>query len=227
MHMPSDQQRVLNETEERIREVALRLFAQKGFPATGTREIASEVGLTVAGLYYYVGTKEELLLNIVLETSGTLLQSALLIGAGDGLPEQKLALLMLLHVWFHGEHALEASVINTELRSLSGEAHARALNLRDRYESVWREVIAQGNAGGIFQVQDVKLGAIALIEMGRGLSHWYHPQGDLTLREICYMHADWALGLVRAARDGKVVRATDLELVDPQGLYLNGGPTVG
>src|SRR5437879_1060019 len=62
MHVSSTQRRELNETEKRIREGALRLFGQKGFQATTTRELAAEAGLTVAGLYYYVGTKEELLL---------------------------------------------------------------------------------------------------------------------------------------------------------------------
>ncbi len=34
------------------------------------------------------------------------------------------------------------------------------------------------------------------------------------------MHADWALGLVRAVRDGKPVQVADLNLVDPKELYL-------
>ena len=51
MQIPSNQQQPLNETEERIRAAALRLFGQKGFQATSTRELAAEAGLTVAGLY--------------------------------------------------------------------------------------------------------------------------------------------------------------------------------
>jgi hypothetical protein len=73
---------------------------------------------------------------------------------------------------------------------------------------------------GIFQVQNAKLAAIALIEMCNGVSYWYRPQGELTLTQVCYMHADWALGLVRAVRDGKPVRMADLNLVDPKELYL-------
>src|SRR5947208_7796949 len=104
MHIPSNQRRVVNGTEERIREVALRLFARQGFQATGIREIASEVGLTVSALYYYVGTKEELLLDILRDTAESVLPSALQIAASTEPPEKKLALLVLLHVWFHGEH---------------------------------------------------------------------------------------------------------------------------
>ncbi len=148
--------------------------------------------------------------------------SALRIAAGTELPEQKLALLVLLHVWYNGEHAQQMQVANTELRSLSGEARQRVLDLRDRYDAVWREIVTQGNVMGIFQVQNAKLAAFALIEMCNGVSNWYRPHGELTLAQICYMHADWALGLVRAIRDGKPVRVADLELVDPKELYLPG-----
>ncbi|MFL5657715.1 MAG: TetR/AcrR family transcriptional regulator [Ktedonobacteraceae bacterium] len=214
------QRRGLNGTEERIRDVALRLFARQGFQATGIREIASEAGFTVSALYYYVGTKEELLLDILRDTAISMLTSALRIQEATATPDQKLALLVLLHVWFNGEHAQQMQVANTELRSLRGEARQLVLDLRDRYDAVWREVIAQGSAMGIFQVENAKLAAIALIEMCSGVSYWFRSNGELTLTQVCYMHADWALGLVRAVRDGKPVRAADLEIVDPKELYL-------
>lgn len=220
MQIPSNQRRVVNGTEERIREVALRLFARQGFQATGIREIAAEAGFTVSALYYYVGTKEELLLDILLNTATSMVTSALRIGASTEPPEQKLASLVLLHVWYNGEHAQQMQVANTELRSLSGEARELVLDLRDRYDAIWREAIEQGSATGVFQVDNAKLAAIALIEMCNGVSYWFRSHGELTLTQVCYMHVDWALGLVRAMRDGKPVRATDLDLVDPKELYL-------
>ena len=220
MQQSSYQPRVLNETEKRIREVALRLFAQKGFEATSTREIAAEAGLTVAGLYYYVGTKEELLLHIVLDISNALLRSAVSISAGNDSAEQKLARLVQLHVWFHGAYAQASRVVDIEIRALTGEAREQAQRIRDQYEAEWRSAVAQGNAAGVFEGQDAKLAAIALIEMGRGISHWYNPHGNLSLPDICHMYVDWALGLLRATRDGKPLRASDLNLGNPAELYL-------
>src|SRR6202165_1651934 len=144
MQIPSNQQHPLNETEERIRTAALRLFSQKGFQATSTRELAAEAGLTVAGLDYYVGTRGPLRLAITRDAKEALRHSARRIGASDEAPERKLALLVQLHMWFHGEHALESRVVNTELRGLSGGARQRALELRDGYEAVWRAILAQG-----------------------------------------------------------------------------------
>ncbi|MBL0310923.1 MAG: TetR/AcrR family transcriptional regulator [Bacteroidetes bacterium] len=47
-------------TEERIKEAARKLFTQKGYEATRTREIAEEAGMNLALLNYYFRSKEKL-----------------------------------------------------------------------------------------------------------------------------------------------------------------------
>ncbi len=47
-------------TEEKIKEAARKLFTQKGFAATRTREIAEEAGINLALLNYYFRSKEKL-----------------------------------------------------------------------------------------------------------------------------------------------------------------------
>ena len=59
---PSEQDGTARQsTRERILEVALRLFTEKGYDATSLREIAEELGVTKAALYYHFRTKEEIL----------------------------------------------------------------------------------------------------------------------------------------------------------------------
>jgi AcrR family transcriptional regulator len=48
-------------TKERIFDVALALFAQKGFDAVSMREIAEAAGIRKATLYYYFTTKDDIL----------------------------------------------------------------------------------------------------------------------------------------------------------------------
>lgn len=50
----------------RILEAAKRLFAEKGFQGTTTREIAAEAEVSESSIFTYFGTKEELLVRIVL-----------------------------------------------------------------------------------------------------------------------------------------------------------------
>ena len=54
-------------TEERIKEAARKLFTQKGFAATRTRDIAEEAGLNLALLNYYFRSKQRLFDLIMME----------------------------------------------------------------------------------------------------------------------------------------------------------------
>jgi len=54
-------------TEERIKEAARKLFTQKGFAATRTRDIAEEAGLNLALLNYYFRSKQKLFDLIMME----------------------------------------------------------------------------------------------------------------------------------------------------------------
>jgi len=55
-------------TEEKIKEAARRVFTQKGYAATRTRDIAEESGINLALLNYYFRSKEKLFDIIMLET---------------------------------------------------------------------------------------------------------------------------------------------------------------
>jgi len=54
-------------TEERIKEAARKVFTQKGYAATRTRDIAEEAGLNLALLNYYFRSKEKLYDMIMIE----------------------------------------------------------------------------------------------------------------------------------------------------------------
>ena len=54
-------------TEERIKEAARKLFTQKGFAATRTRDIAEEAGINLALLNYYFRSKQKLFDIIMME----------------------------------------------------------------------------------------------------------------------------------------------------------------
>ena len=56
----------MNDTKEKILDVAQRLFTVKGYDKVTLREIADEVGVTKAALYYYFDSKEKLLETLVL-----------------------------------------------------------------------------------------------------------------------------------------------------------------
>ena len=55
----------VRDTRTAIRDVAIRMIAAKGFDHTSLREVAAEVGITKASLYYHYSSKVDLLAAIV------------------------------------------------------------------------------------------------------------------------------------------------------------------
>jgi AcrR family transcriptional regulator len=53
------------DAETHIREISLDLFAERGFSAVTTKDIADATGYNPAMIYYYFGSKEELFRNAV------------------------------------------------------------------------------------------------------------------------------------------------------------------
>ena len=62
-------------TEQKIIRAADKLFTQKGYAATKTREIAEEAGTNLALLNYYFGSKENLYKKVVKEKFSILLDA--------------------------------------------------------------------------------------------------------------------------------------------------------
>ncbi|GAA3600484.1 TetR family transcriptional regulator [Nonomuraea rosea] len=53
------------DTRARIQQIALRLFTEQGYEATSLREIAEELGVTKAALYYHFKTKDDIVASLV------------------------------------------------------------------------------------------------------------------------------------------------------------------
>ncbi|MFB2119844.1 TetR/AcrR family transcriptional regulator [Parapedobacter sp. 2B3] len=60
-------------TEEKIKEAARKVFTQKGYAATRTRDIAEEAGINLALLNYYFRSKEKLFEMVIMEKMQLLL----------------------------------------------------------------------------------------------------------------------------------------------------------
>jgi len=60
-----DDQERSHDTRSRLRLLALKLFAEQGYEKTSLREIAEQLGVTKAALYYYFKSKEDIVRSLV------------------------------------------------------------------------------------------------------------------------------------------------------------------
>jgi AcrR family transcriptional regulator len=184
------------ETADRIRQAALRLFSRRGFEATGIRDVARDADISTAGLYHYIGGKQDLLLDIIRSAMHDLHAMGEMAVSTAATPPAKLAAITRVHVLFHGSHQLEAVVGDSDLRSLTGSSRAIAIQLRDEYEALWTDVLAEGLASGDFHMEEPSLVRLALMQMATGVAYWFNPAGELALGVIADQFADLALRMV-------------------------------
>lgn len=185
-------------TVERLLQAAAHAFADKGFHATTTRDIASGAGLSPAGVYVHFGSKEELLFNLSRsghESAVRLLRSAI----NDGrTPAAQLANIMARFSEWHVEQYQVARVVQYEHHHLTPDHHAEVLALRKEMDSLVRDVLDRGVTDGAFTVDDSADTALALLSIVVDVARWYSPTIRRTPAEIGSTNAALALRLVGA-----------------------------
>lgn len=185
-------------TDVAIREAALHLFSTVGFNGTGIRLIAQEAGISLASLYHYMSSKEDLLVAIMRSNIEGLLREADRACAGVTDARGRIEALVAAHITIHATRSEECVVSDTELRALSAPMRDDIVVERDRYERKWREAIEQGIADGSFAHVDVAIASKALLQMCTGVAHWFDPGGRLDIAGLKDRYAEMALGLLGA-----------------------------
>src|SRR5438105_10727946 len=87
------------ERGEEVYAAALRLFMEKGYHATSMQDIAAAVGLYKGSLYHYIGSKEDLLVQVFERAMTGLVRDAEHIATDLALrPSEQLRRIVTLHV---------------------------------------------------------------------------------------------------------------------------------
>lgn len=175
-------------SDQRYREIlerAARLIFQSGYEATSMQEIAEACGLTKAGLYHHIKTKEALLLAIM-HYGMDLFDDQVLAKVSDiPDPVERLRACMARNIALVTQDSTkEVTIILHEHQTLTGSA-AQEINVRKkRYvtflESTFREAIDRG------QIRAVEPTVAAFSFLGTVLwtYKWYREGGKLTPSQI-------------------------------------------
>lgn len=173
---------------ERLRlilERAARVICQRGFEATSMQEIAVACGLTKAGLYHHVKTKEALLLAIM--HYGMDLFEELVIDRTRGIedPLERLRATMALNVELVTQgSSKEVTIILHEHQTLTGAAQ-REINARKKtyvrfLEDAFREAAERRQIRPV----DPTLAAFSFLGVVLWTYKWYRTDGRLTPRQL-------------------------------------------
>ena len=191
----------------RLVEAAIDAFAERGYHATTTRDIATRVGMSPAALYVHFPSKVALLVQISRhghEAAAELVDRSIA-AAPD--PVTGLREAVADFAAWHARHHRMARIVQNELFALPEGDRAEVIRLRRRIERRVEEQLAAGVAAGLMTVPDVRGVARALLSLGVDVARWYSPDGRDTPEAIGALYADLASRMV-AARDPRAPART-------------------
>ncbi|MET9484895.1 TetR/AcrR family transcriptional regulator [Streptomyces sp. NPDC006638] len=191
---------VAPEAARRLMVAAVEAFAERGYHATTTRDIASRAGMSPAALYIHFKTKEELLHRI--SRIGHDRALALLTDAADGggTATRRLDEVVRRFVRWHAERHTTARVVQYELDALAPEHRAEIVELRRRSDAVVRRILTDGVRDGEFDVPDVPGTTLAVLSLCIDVARWFNVAGRRTADEVGALYADLVLRMVTARK---------------------------
>ena len=179
---------------------AARLFSERGYHGTSMQHLADALGLLRGSLYAHIGSKEELLFEVVDAGADRFIERGLRAARAPASAASRLRALLVGHAETAIEHLDAATVFLNEWRYLSHEPRAIVKAKRDRYEAIARAIVSDGIAAGEFRRDvDVSLAARLVLSAGNWIYTWYRPDGELSPAQVGEGFADM---LVRGLKEG-------------------------
>jgi len=187
---------VTPDAARRLLIAAVEAFAERGYHATTTRDIASRAGMSPAALYIHYRTKEDLLLRISRighEKALEILKDA---AAEEGTATERLSEAVRSFVRWHAARHLTARVVQYELDSLGEEHRPEIVALRRESDATVREIINDGVKAGEFDVPDISGTTLAVLSLCIDVARWFNTEGRRTPDEVGALYADLVLRMV-------------------------------
>lgn len=204
---------VLSRAEQRTmkREALLReaaiAFNRRGFHATSMDDLAVNLGVSKAALYYYFPNKQKLLLACFERLMAAAFRS-LERGKQEGQNGSEKLHLSLRYYIQEMIDEMSCCVVVTEDNSLLPEDQAPHIAMRDRYENALRALVREGIGDGSITDCDPKLAVFTLLGAINWVPKWFSHTGEWTSEQIAFEMSEI---LSRAVSLSRPTAATSLK----------------
>ena len=189
----------MTKREQEIIAAAAKVFKEKGYHAATTRDIAAEVGIQQATLYYYISSKEELLYLVVREPIVRLYDQVEEIVKASLPSRAKIERAIHAHLAAFDENYPHMFVYVQELPNLIDTLQDKLRESPRRYQQLWEEILQQGITAGELRADlDVTATVFMVMGMCNWLHRWYRKGGRLDTATLARQYASAALDGITA-----------------------------
>jgi AcrR family transcriptional regulator len=182
--------RIANRTEgydrklEFVLAAGARVMAREGYGMSTMRKVSREADMSLAGLYHYFASKEELLFLIQFHTFDSILErlTERLESVED--PKHRLRVMVTNHLEHFLSRMNELKVCASDMETLTGEYHEQVRTLRQRYLKTALEIVeAIAKEVGTSRV-DPWLATLYLFGMLNWIYMWFPAAEDTSAETL-------------------------------------------
>lgn len=172
-----------------IRRIASDLIAARGFDAVSVRDIATAAGITVPTLYWYIGSKQQLLIDLVQGVHQQLYDRLTAVANSDATPADKLRAI-LSETFPLTASGPAYTLAYREQRSIEAGPAREIAPTRRQIDTVMRQVIDDARAQGEWTGVSTDIANLSVWSIIRFAPEWFRPGGRETPEELAEKFAD-------------------------------------
>lgn len=181
-------------SRERIRDAAIRLFGERGYAVIGMRDLSEAVGILPGSLYSHISSKEDLLLDIVISGITAFTDVIQPVVDSDLPADQKMREAIRAHLMVLARQVEQTRVTFHQWQYLGAENRAKAVEVRQKYEDLFAQIIDEGVASNTFRDSGHhRLPVLMIAGILGSATEWYQPEGRMSAEEMADAISDQVL----------------------------------
>ncbi len=194
--------------KERIMNMTAALFGERGYAATSIRDIAQELNISLAKMYYYYKNKEELLYSIIKAIGDELLEVLDKASKEDSDPLMRLNHMLFRHICSIPHKSNHVKVFVEEHVNLSKKHRNIVYKQHQKIYKAYLEQLTQLKQRNLIRFEELPVLTFALIGMANWTYRWYREEGEVSIEDVARITTD--LFLVGALSDAGQARYKEL-----------------
>jgi AcrR family transcriptional regulator len=171
----------INETPQKLINVAIDLFAVNGFKGTSIREIAKISGMTISNIYYYFGNKKGLLFAILEHATRQIVEKLRQAAERDLDPLERFKLMLKTHLSLLLDvYRKESKILFLEEEDLSRFSKQFQIDILNMY----RRELKNLQTLGYLKSMNITILAFSIFGVINWPLRWHKLEGHMSLEQI-------------------------------------------
>ena len=168
---------------EAVVATAARLFNERGYYATTLDEVANELHVTKAALYYYIKDKDEILFECLKQALQAMRDALEEISMHDRSVRERLEHFLAAYAKTLSEDYGKC-LIRTGIRHLKPESREKVLPFVRQLDGGLLKLVEEGIANGELRPASARLIRNFIFGAFQGLTNWFNPAGEFSIEQV-------------------------------------------